>query len=307
VSLGYVICAFCGARIRSDRGRCLRCGELLEAAAPAVPSASLQLREWLKKSPPLGVAVPLIGIVALVVGAAVYNKLDSTSDTVAGSVKTAASKGAQPASPATVTARAATSSGMLYPPTAVDSVRLGGAAFTSGDFDAAKARYQQALQQKPDDPEALNGLGLILERQGAVDDAIAHFMRAAAAAPNKWAYRFNLAHAWGERGQWDAAADEYRAAAGLFPDDYATKYNLGLALHKKGDDEGAISEFRKAIELAPREPSFHLSLAMSLEKTGQLADAQREYQQYLEMMPWAPEAEKLKDHLKTLAAGKSTS
>ena len=69
-------------------------------------------------------------------------------------------------------------------------------------------------------------------------------MRAAAAAPNKWAYRFNLAHAWGERGQWDAAADEYRAAAGLFPDDYATKYNLGLALHKKGDDEGAIPEFR---------------------------------------------------------------
>ena len=193
---------------------------------------------------------------------------------------------------------------MLYAPNAVDSVRMGAAAFNSGDFESAKKAYQQALQKKADDPEALNGLGLILERQGAVDDAIAMFMRAAAAAPNTWAYRFNLAHAWGERGQWDAAVDEYRAAAKLFPDDYATKYNLALAMHKKGDDEGAIPEFRKAIELAPREPSFHLSLGISLEQTGKVSDAQREYQQFLDMAPWAPEAEKLRDHLKTLTAGK---
>ena len=93
------------------------------------------------------------------------------------------------------------------------------------------------------------------------------------------------------------------AAAGIFPDDYATQYNLALAMHKKGDDEAAIPEFRKAIAMAPREPSFHLSLGISLEKTGKPADAQREYQQYLDMAPWAPEAEKLKAHLKALAAG----
>ena len=198
---------------------------------------------------------------------------------------------------------------MLYAPNAVDSVRMGAAAFNSGDFESAKKAYQQALQKKADDPEALNGLGLILERQGAVDDAIAMFMRAAAAAPNTWTYRFNLAHAWGERGQWDAAVDEYRAAAKLFPDDYATKYNLALAMHKKGDDEAAIPEFRKAIELAPREPSFHLSLAKSLDNVAGLVNdliqAQQEYQQYLDMMPWAPDVEKLKDHVKALAAGRS--
>jgi Flp pilus assembly protein TadD len=305
LSAGYVVCAFCGARIRADRNRCLRCGELLESAASTTEAAASRLPEWLKTSPPRSVSVVVVAAVALLVGTAVYKKLDSAPENAVRSVTAGSPKGIL--QPATVATRSTASHDMLYPPTPVDSVRLGGAAFTAGDFDAAKARYQQALQQKPDDPEALNGLGLILERQGAVDDAIAHFMRAAAAVPNKWAYRFNLAHAWGERGQWDAAADEYRAAAGLFPNDYATQYNLALAMQHKGDDEGAIAEFRKAIELAPREPSFHLSLAKSLEKAGKQAEARQEYQQYLDLMPWAPEAEKLKDHLKTLGAAKSTS
>jgi Flp pilus assembly protein TadD len=297
---GYVVCAFCGARIRADRNRCLRCGELLEAAvqAPAPPA----LAQWLKSSPPRSVSIVAVSAVAALVAVVVYMKSDSATDTVARPVPTPV-KTTQPR-PAATAARPAGSGEMLFPPNAADSVRLGAASFNSGDFESAKSQYQQALKNKPDDPEALNGLGLILERQGALDDAIALFMRAAAAAPNKWAYRFNLGHAWGERGQWDAAVEEYRAAAGLFPDDYATRYNLALAMHKKGDDAAAVPEFRKAIEMAPREPSFHLSLAMSLEKTGQLSEAQQEYQKYLEMMPWAPEAEKLKDHLKSLSAGK---
>jgi tetratricopeptide (TPR) repeat protein len=301
---GFVICASCGARIKADRSRCLRCGELLEPAASAGRAAATPpLREWLKTSPPRSVSVIAIGAVALVVGGIAYTKLDSTPDNVAQPAKATAPKNLPPA--ATPTTRSTASHDMLYPPAPVDSVRLAGAAFTAGDLASAKTRYQEALRNKPEDPEALNGLGLILEREGAVDDAIAHFMRAAAAVPSKWAYRFNLAHAWGERGNWDAAVEEYRAAAGLFPDDYATLYNLALAMHKKGDDEAAIPEFRKAIAMAPREPTFHLSLAKSLEKTGKLADAQHEYQQYLDKMPWAPEVEKLREHVKELASGKS--
>ena len=303
MSRGYVVCAFCGARIRADRNRCLRCGELLEAAVQAPPTPTL--REWLKTSPPRSVSIVAASTVAALVAGVVYMKSDSAPDTAARPLTPPARTKAQPAAAAAT--RATAPGEMLFPPSAGDSVRLGAAAFNSGDLDAAKRRYQQALQKKSDDPEALNGLGLILERQGAVDDAIALFMRAAAAVPNKWAYRFNLAHAWGERGQWDAAAEEYRAAAGLFPNDYATQYNLALAMHKKGDDEAAIPEFRKAIELAPREPSFHLSLGLSLEKTGKLSEAQQEYQQYLDMMPWTPDAEKLRDHVKSLAAGKSAS
>jgi len=294
VSRAYGVCKFCGARIRADRGRCLRCGEVLEAAQVVEGPPTLQ--EWLQTVNLRNLALGAAAVIAVLVAAALFFDPRATPVTNARSVPAAA----RPAA-AALTPRSIQPDGLLAPATVADSVRFGSAAFSSGDFAAARIRYQQALLKKADDPEALNGLGLVMEREGQVEDAIGQFTRAAAVAPNNWAYRFNLAHALGETGDWGRAIDEYRAAASLFPDDYATQYNLALAMHKKGDDEGAIAEYRKAIALAPGEASFHLSLGMSLEKTGKTGDARREYQQYLDMNPEAPEAEKLKAHLKGMA------
>lgn len=184
----------------------------------------------------------------------------------------------------------------------LDSRRAASAAFTSGDFQKARAEFERTLQKNADDPEALNGLGLTLERSGDVQGAIARFERATALAGDKWAYHFNLAHALGRLPNWERAIAEYRQAAQLFPTDYATQFNLALALQKKGDDREAIPEFEKAIALAPGESSFHLALGNSLAKAGRLTDAQRAFRQYLELEPEAPDAAKVKAHIDTLGA-----
>jgi Flp pilus assembly protein TadD len=300
VSRAYVICAACGARIRADRGRCLRCGEPLKAAASAPPPLPT-LRAWLQGSNPRHLAIGAVASLAVLVGVVMFVDPGASRDRVGRPTPGAAKRNVQggPADAAYVPPQGEA----MLPVTAFDSTRLGGAALIAGDLDSAKARYEEALGKKADDPEALNGLGLVLEREGQTDDAIARFQKAADAVPKSWAYRFNLAHALGERGDWDHAITEYRVAAGLFPDDYATQFNLAMALHKKGDEEGAVAEFTKAITLAPGEPSFHLALAISLEKTGKTADAQREYQQYLDMAPSTPDAEKLRAHIKALASG----
>jgi len=296
---GYVICAFCGARMRSDRSRCLRCGELLQAAASA---PALLRPEWLQRATGRTFIAGALVSLALLIAVGVFMESDAPA-------------GRKPAAPASTAGSRAGVAGLsrstsipgigsvAEPATAMDANRIAGAAFTTGNLDEAKRRYEEALQKKADDPEALNGLGLVLVRQGQVDDAIAHFTRAAQLSPDKWSYHFNLAHALGEGSHWEESIAEYRAASRLFPDDYATQYNLGMALHKKGDDQGAIPEFERAIALAPGEPTFHLSLGMSLEKTGKAADAAREYTQYLAMDPSAPEAEKLKAHIQALASG----
>lgn len=293
---GYVICASCGARIKANRDRCLRCDEPLVAAGPA---PILQAPAWLKLSSGrllmLGVAASL----ALFVTAAVL--WESGSDPADDIAKPA--PGAPTASvaskPPAVSVAATTE--LPAPVTALDSTRVAGVAFTSGDFQGARLRYEQALEKTPDDPETLNNLGLALVRLGNINDAIARFEKAVQLAPDKWAYHFNLARTLGQQQKWDLAAASYRTAARLFPADYATQYNLAMVLHKQGDDRSAIPEFEKAIALAPSEPSFHLSLGISFEKVGRLADARREYQQYLEMDPSAPEADKLKAHIRVLA------
>jgi Flp pilus assembly protein TadD len=193
------------------------------------------------------------------------------------------------------------------PMTPVDATRGGAAAYNSGNFDASRAAYEEAIAKNPDDAEALNNLGLSLVRLNKASEAVPRFERAVVLVPNKAAFHFNLAHAMGLLGRWDRAVAEYREAVRLFPEDYATQYNLASALHKKGDDKAAIPEFERAIALAPGEASFHLSLGMSLEQVGRVADAAREYEIYLQMAPGAPDAENLRIHLKALASARNRS
>ena len=290
---GFVTCASCGARISADRDRCLRCGEPLRSAAALKP----QVPAWLSKRRALVIAG--VGSLAVLAGIVASR---NTAPRVHDAAPRAAPVGDASASRAAAATPSATGSRVQEPATSLDFRGRGDVAFNAGDFASARARYEQALARNPVDPEAINNLGLVLERGGQLNEAADHFARAAQLVPDKWAYHFNLAHALGQLQQWDRAIAEYRVAATMFPDDYATQYNLAMALHKRGEEQAAIPAFEKAIVLAPGEPTFHLSLGISLEKIGRIADAQREYQQYLQMAPSAADGEALKEHLKALAA-----
>jgi Flp pilus assembly protein TadD len=301
VSAGYVICAACGARIKAGRIRCLRCGEELRAREPEAASQPVEERRGGSSGTLLvlgvGGTLAVIGLVAIVSQA----RTEPTPLTVSRAAQS------QPSAPLHGAAQRPSSGIATFEPTTVlDSRRAGTASFATGDFEAARASYQKAVDKNPNDPEALNGLGQSLVRLGRLEEAVAAFERAVASSPDTWTYRFNLARAFGLLGQWDRAIDGYREAIRLFPDDYATQYNLAMALHKKGDERGAVAAFQKAIDLAPSEPTFHISLGVSLEKLGRVADAVREYRVFLEMDPDSPDAPKLKSHIDALTAPQTT-
>jgi Flp pilus assembly protein TadD len=313
---GYVVCPSCATRIKAGRAHCLRCGnelpiEGVEVAPPIWESLGLSQGK-----------VMIIGAVAAVVAIGLFGVILKTQPVVVDDIaqpviqpedrarkapESTPEPVAETAAVATPTAYTPPSGGLIADPaTIIDAKRNGAAAFTSGNFDAARVAFEQALAKNPNDADAMNNLGQTLVRLGKSAEAIGRFERAIALAPDKSAFHFNLAHAAGQLGQWDRAIAEYREASKLFPDDYATQYNLGMALHQKGDERAAITEFQKAISLAPGEPSFHLSLGMSLERVGRVAEAVTEYKKYLEMEPSAPEAAKLKAHVEALAAGRAS-
>src|SRR5688572_6943690 len=289
---GFTICAACGARISANRTHCLRC----HAPLPA-PSPEGQAPARSTSRPPMAA---IAGAVGLLVAGLLWLSWPLTGGQTP-SILPAAHATPAASRHAPVAARTAE-----VPPSAaetfLDSRRAASAAFASGDFQRARAGFEQALRTNADDPEALNGLGLTLERAGDIQGAVARFERATALDGDKWAYHFNLAHALGRLPDWERAIAEYRRAAQLFPTDYATQFNIALALQKKGDDREAIPEFEKAIALAPGEPSFHLALGNSLAKAGRLTDAQRAFGQYLELEPESPDAAKVKAHIDNLGA-----
>jgi tetratricopeptide (TPR) repeat protein len=294
----YVTCAGCGARIRADRERCLRCFEILVAAPEPKLLERLTPEQKRLAAGAAVVAVLLVGVLA-------WRNRPTPIDAAAPAQSLqprAAGRGAA-AGPNPASAAARPSTAYVAPPGAfLDTSRAATAAYLTGDLQGARAQFEAALEHKPDDPEALNNIGQILDRQGDLVGAVARFEKAISIAPDRWAYHFNLAHAVGRQGDWTRAADEYREAARLFPDDYATQFNLALAVQRTGDAQAAIPEFEKAIRLAPAEASFHLALGNSLQAAGRLPEARKAFETYLEMEPSAPDAAKVKAHIEVLSA-----
>jgi Flp pilus assembly protein TadD len=294
----YVVCSKCGARIKATRQRCLRCFEPLHVD-------HTQQSAWrsLRISDQVGAIVAAIALVA--VGALVW-VLYSTSDQSAAVDSTA--KPAErpnpliaPPRPVGSPAPGSTAGDAAAPADAASApAPAGEPAASADDLESTRQSFEEKLKTNPNDPVALNGLGLALQGLGRPREALDAFRRACEAAPRNATARMNLAALEARMGNWDKAAVEYRIASRLIPDDYLAHYSLAMALQQTHDDQGAIPEFETAVQVSPREAAAHRGLAASLERVGRGADAAREYQRALELAPDAPEANAIREKLQRL-------
>jgi len=284
-----VICAACGAKVREDRLRCLRCGEALVARQKSASKGGRN--NWVTIGIVAG-CLALGGFSILLVGGAPRKGVNGAPEPLQAS-RTAV-QSARPAGAAPVVA------GAVAPDPAAASVSdmlAGQKAYESGNLDAALQRFQAAVDANPNDVRSLSDLGQVLVRLGRTKDAIQYFDRAVQLSPASWTYQFNRARAYAQLQQWGQAVQGYRTAGQLFPDDYATQYNLAKALQSSGDLTGAIAGYEKAIQLAPGQSDFQLSYGLALESANRPKDAAAAYRRYLELEPQSPEAEKVKAHL----------
>ena len=182
----------------------------------------------------------------------------------------------------------------------MDDRSSGSAAYASGDFEGALAKYQDAIARHPEDAEAHSNLGQVLVRLGRPAEALPHFDRAIELIQGRWAYHFNRARALRLLGRLDESIAAYRTVEQLLPDDYATLFNLAQTLHAKGDEPAAVREYLKAIALNPNDGSFRLALGISFEKMQKRAEAAAAYGEYLRLSPQAPDAEKVRSRISQL-------
>lgn len=290
---GWVVCAACGAKIKKNRARCLRCGEALVAAAPKAEEGKPGRRQPSAKT--------LVGAGCLTCAAVASIFFGAGS--VSSPVQTAASVPAATSEariPERVSVRPQPSFRAEPVVAAFDERRSGVSAYNRRDIDGALARFTKAVDANPDDPEALNNLGQMLVRKGRAEEAIAQFDRAIKIAPDRWAYHFNRARAYGELKEWGRAVAGYREASKLFPEDYATQFNLAKALQANGDLTGAITAYERAIELAPGQADFHLSHGLALEAAHRPSDAVDAYKRFLTLEPDSPEAKRIEARIVAL-------
>lgn len=151
----------------------------------------------------------------------------------------------------------------------------------SGDFDAARRRYQDLIASDAADAEARNNLGVLYQEEGRTDEAIREFEQALAIDPTYVKAHNNLGVAFLAVGRLEEAGREFEKALVRDPGNLESKVNLGLVLHATGQSGAAIERLLEVIDANPGHIEAHYNLALVYEADGDATRALEEYRQFL--------------------------
>lgn len=149
------------------------------------------------------------------------------------------------------------------------------------EWDKACAAYRRALQEFPDNPKALNSLGLALYQLGNMDEALQIYINVAKLSPDDPAPSEKVAQISERLGDLKSAVDMAMRAADQFL--------------KQRDTDKALENWVRVTNLNPENAIAHSRLAQVHEKLGHTQQAVTEYLAIASIIQRAGNAEKAKE------------
>ena len=128
-------------------------------------------------------------------------------------------------------------------------------------LDEAISEYRKALVIKPEYAKAHYNLGFALTRQGKLDAGIAHYRMAVKHRPGYVQAHSNLGAALSAQGRLNQATHHFRQALLIEPDFVQVHNHLGLALARQNKLTEAASHFRQSLRLNPKDSFAQQNLA----------------------------------------------
>jgi Tfp pilus assembly protein PilF len=159
----------------------------------------------------------------------------------------------------------------------------------AGRFAEAEQAYGRALDLSPGHPEALHLMGLLSYRLNRLDDAVEYLAAAIERQPSPL-YCFNLGVISQKAGRWEQAIAAYEKALALNPRHADAHMNLGNVLRDRGRLQEAIESYRRAEALSPSHPEIHNNLAVALQESGRTDEAIASFRRALTLKPTHVEA-----------------
>lgn len=143
----------------------------------------------------------------------------------------------------------------------------------------AEKELRRAIELKPDDANAYNQLGLLLQIRGDLRTAEAQFRQAITVQPDKVDFRRNLAKVLLDRGNKQEAEKVLRDALQLDPRFAEGHSALGILLMDRNALEEAETEFMVLLQLNPADPNTFILLGDVHTAMKRNEDAAADYRQ----------------------------
>lgn len=155
----------------------------------------------------------------------------------------------------------------------------------AGNLDLAEKGLREILETDPNQPDALNLLGLLVQRRGRPDLAVGFLQRAIRAHPTSPYYHNNLGEAFRAGGHIDEALACYHEAIQLKPDYFEALNNLGIVLQAKGRLAEAANSYEQAIRIEPGCAPAHFNLGTLRQREGNRIEAKTHFRRARDLEP----------------------
>ena len=156
-------------------------------------------------------------------------------------------------------------------------------ALEDGDLEAAEAEFRSVLESRPNDADALGGMGVLRLRQEEFVQARSYLERASRqGSPARWKQALASATYWTlleqaraarEAGDRDAARQLLDQAVRLDPQEITAQNDLADVLAESGQLEAAEAAYRRVLERQGDNPDAIRGLVGVLSQTGKAAEA----------------------------------
>ncbi len=145
--------------------------------------------------------------------------------------------------------------------------------FQAGRLAQAEKLARQVVEALPNNPNALNLLGAVLQRRGKAKDAVAAFTQLCSISPRVPQAHVNLGNALLDLGDASGATEAFEAALQIDPGFAAAALNLGAMCQREGELERALALFEHACRSQPELHLAHYNKGICLKEMGRFEDA----------------------------------
>jgi tetratricopeptide (TPR) repeat protein len=176
------------------------------------------------------------------------------------------------------------------PMTAAKAIETAGKLFSQGRYGHAASLAQQILKNHPNQPDALNILGVSLNAQGKPKEGLAMIREAIKRAPNQAIFYANLGEIERQQRHATEARQALEKAVQLDPRQASAHNNLGILHFEKREFKKAVECYKKAVEANPRFAEAYNNLGNASRYVGEHDKALGYYHKALQFRELYPEA-----------------
>jgi tetratricopeptide (TPR) repeat protein len=154
-----------------------------------------------------------------------------------------------------------------------------------GNVQEAIAHYEQAIRIMPDYADAHDNLGNTLKEAGRVGEAKKHYELSLQINPENADAHNNLGNVFVLEGKVSEAIAHYEQSLRINPENADAHNNWGNVLLQEGKPSEAMGHYERAVQIKPDYAEAHYNLGVALGQVGRGQEAKEHYEQALQLDP----------------------